>query len=150
MRIVVRTLAAIVGLYVALALGVEAYSALAQPSLDDGECVLRTFDASGTPHDTRLALLRDGETLWVQSGHHWRGWYDRVLANPDVELVVDGAARPYRAVALDTADARAHLREVIMRRTGIAGYYAIRTLLLFAPIKPVRLEPVDRSIPEAA
>ena len=130
------------GLYVALAVGLEAYTALAQPPFEsDGECVLRSFDDEGNAYDTQLALFREGDTLWVQSGHHLRGWYDRILANPDVELVGEGEAKPYRAVALDTEEAREHLKGVIMQRTGVGGYYAIRTLLLFAPIKPVRRDP---------
>jgi hypothetical protein len=133
--------AGVVG-FVVLALGIDLYVGLRQPEVGGVECVLRTTDEDGQVHDTRLALVEEADgTLWVQSGHHFRGWYERVLRNPEVELVRDGEARPYRAVALDTPEARAHLRALLKERVGTVGFYAIRTLLLFAEIKPVRLDP---------
>jgi len=74
------------------------------------------------------------------SGHHFRGWYHQVLANPDVELIRSGVPKPYRAVALDDDATRAHVIGV-MKARGAAGYYVSRALLLFAQVKPVRLDP---------
>ena len=48
---------------------------------------------------------------------------------------------PYRAVSLETPEAKEHVRALIKERAGIVGFYAIRTFLLFAEIKPVRLDP---------
>lgn len=131
---------AIVG-FVVLALGLDLYAGLRQPEVGGPECVLRTVDEAGRIHETRLALVDDDGTLWVQSGHHFRGWYERIQSNPDVELVRGGETRAYRAVPLDTPEARAHLRALLMERLGPVRFYAIRTFLLFAEIKPVRLDP---------
>ncbi len=61
--------------------------------------------------------------------------------NPDVEFVREGVLNAYRAVPLETPEAREHVRVLIKEQVGIVGYYAIRTFLLFAEIKPVRLDP---------
>jgi hypothetical protein len=47
----------------------------------------------------------------------------------------------YRAVPLGTSEAKAHMKELLIERSGTFGYYAIRTVLLFAEVKPVRLDP---------
>jgi hypothetical protein len=138
---VVWILGAVVGGYLLLTLAIEAYVAIVQPRVGGPEAVLRTFDGDGTPHDKRLALIEDGETLWVQSGHHFRGWYHRLRRNPEVELIRDGVATPYRAVALDTQEARDHVVALLRKRGSAGRFYTIRALLLFAPIKPVRLDP---------
>ena len=52
------------------------------------EGVLRTIDEKGQVHETRMIVLQDGDVIWVQSGHHFRGWYHRLVRNSEVELVV--------------------------------------------------------------
>ena len=121
--------------YVGLALLFDGMIAVFQPGSD----VLRSYDEEG-PHDTVLSVIEDGDTLWVESGHHFRGWYYRIRDNPEVELIRSGDSKPYRAVPLDDPETRAHLIGLIKQRAG-AGYYVTRFLLLFAPIKPVRLDP---------
>ena len=49
--------------------------------------------------------------------------------------------KAYRALPLETPEAREHVRALIKGQLGVAGFYAIRTFLLFAEIKPVRLDP---------
>jgi len=133
--------AVVVGALVGLALLLDLFVAVAQPELGPGHCVLHTTDADGTVHHDRLALFEDGDVLWVQSGHHFRGWYHRAIANPEVMLDRGDGPKPYTAVALETPEAKAHMRELIRRRTGRFGAAAIRALLLFADVKPVRLDP---------
>ncbi len=127
-----------------LALTLDGVAAWLQPTLSPGglDGVLRTMDEDGRVHETRLALF-EGEdgTLWVQSGHHFRGWYERLKLNPEVELVRNGSPRRYRAVPLETPEALEEVRSLIRARVGVVGSYAIRTFLLFAEIKPVRLDP---------
>ena len=136
-----RTVAIVLVGLVVLALALDLYIGLRQPEIGGRECVLRTVDEAGEVHETRLALVEDHGTLWVQSGHHFRGWYERVLQHPDVEVVLDDEAHPFRAVPLDTPEARAHMTRLLKQRTGPVRFYAIRTVLLFAEIKPVRLDP---------
>jgi len=134
-----RAVAILVGVYVVLGLGLDGAIGYFQPQ-SGSTVVLRTFDAEGGSQDTVLSLLDDDGQLWVESGHWFRGWYYRVKSNPDIELVLDGNPRPYRAIPLDTPDALANVERLMGKGQG-AGYYIGRTILLWAPIKPVRLDP---------
>jgi len=135
----VRVVAVVLAIYVALGLLADAAIGWFQPQ-GGNTAVLRTFDASGGAKDTVLGLLDDRGQLWVESGHWFRGWYRRVLANPDVELVRDGNAAPYRATPTDTPEAVDTVERLMGRGTS-SGFWIARTLLLFAPIKPVKLDP---------
>ena len=133
-----RILIIIVLVYIAVGLLADGAIGFFQPQ-NEGTAVLRTFDAEGST-DTVLSLLDDDGQLWVESGHWFRGWYDRVLANPAVELVRDGKAVRYRAVPVDTPEAVDKVVKLMGKGTS-AGYWVGRVLLLWAPIKPVRLDP---------
>ncbi len=142
MKKIAWTPTAVLGAYVVLALGLDAFVGLTQLPLDTGraEGVLRTFDDDGDAYESRMIVIDDGDITWVQSGHRFRGWYPRLRRNPDVELIRSGELLRYRAVPLDTPEAKAHMKALLIERTGTFGYYAIRTLLLFAEVKPVRLD----------
>lgn len=130
--------------FVALALLLDAIGGVVQPELEGGraEGVLYTVDADGQRIGTRLAVVDDADgNVWVQSGHHFRGWYERVLANPDVELERDGELRPYSAVPIDTPESEALVRGLLKQRVGPVRFAIIRAMLLFADMKPVRLDP---------
>ena len=81
------TVAVLVG-YVGLALAFDAFIGVSQIALGGPEGVLRTVDEKGQVHETRMIVLQDGDVTWVQSGHHFRGWYHRLVRNPEVELFV--------------------------------------------------------------
>jgi hypothetical protein len=142
-RRAVRTLALLVVGLVVLALGIDGIVAGRQPVLSPGagEGVLRTFDADGSVQEKRLAVVDDGGTLWIQSGHHFRGWYHRLLRNPEVELVRNGETRAYHAVPIDTPESEARIASLLKQRAGAFRFHLIRTILLFADMKPVRLDP---------
>jgi len=145
MKRILRTLALAAAGLVAVALGIDAIVGIAQPAFEPGaaEGVLRTFDDDGKPHENRLVVVDDEGTLWIQSGHHFRGWYHRLLRHPDVELARDGEVRAYRAVPVDTPEAEARVESLLRRRNGAFRFHLIRALLLFADVKPVRLDPRD-------
>lgn len=134
-----RIVAVVLGIYIALGLTLDAAIGYFQPQ-SDTTAVLRTFDAGGQPRETVLGLLDDDGQLWVESGHWFRGWYERVLADPEVELVRNGRSEPYRAVPVDTPEAVETVTR-LMGKGESAGYWVGRAMLLFAPIKPVRLDP---------
>jgi hypothetical protein len=136
---VVRVVAIVFAVYVALGLAIDAAIGKFQPQMER-TAMLRTFDQSGQAKETVLSLLDDNGQLWVESGHWFRGWYRRAVAYPDVELVRDGEARPYRAVPMDDAQSIATVTRLMGKGQG-AGYWVGRAMLLWAPIKPVRLDP---------
>ena len=94
----------------------------------------------GGAQDTVLSLLNDDGELSLVSGRWFRGGCHRVQANPDVELVGEGRADLFPAVPVDTPEAVDRVARLIGKGTS-TGYWIARTLLLWAPIKPVRLDP---------
>ncbi len=136
---VVRILAIVLGVYVVLGLALDAAIGYFQPRAGS-TATLRTYDADGEPQDRVLSLHEDDGQLWVESGHWFRGWYRRVQANPEVELIRDGDPEPFTAVPVQTREAVERMTRLMGKGDG-AGYYVGRTMLLWAPIKPVRLDP---------
>jgi hypothetical protein len=142
MKRILRTLGTLLAGYVVLALFIVGVMGTLQPAFgpEGGQGILRTFDSNGRAHETRLAIVDDGGTLWIQSAQHFRGWYDRLLLNPEVELPRNGEVRSYHAVPLDTPETEARVSYLLKQR-GAFRFYVIRALLLFADVKPVRLDP---------
>jgi len=135
-----RIAAIVFGIYLALGLVLDAAIGYFQPQRGN-TAVLRTFDPDGQqPRETVLGLLDDHSQLWVESGHWWKGWYHRVQANPNVELIRDGVAKPYHAVPVDS-DAALDTVTRLMGKGTSARYWVGRAVLLWAPIRPVRLDP---------
>ena len=128
--------------YVVIALILDSAIGYFQPEGGDRTAVLRTFDEAGEPYDRVLLLLNDDGQLWVESGHWFRGWYRQALANPNVELVRDGQAVPYVAVPVNTQEAVDNATR-LMGRGSDFRYWVGRIILMFAPIKPLRLDPVS-------
>ena len=131
------------GAYLFLVFTINGIAGIVQPELGagSGEGVLRTFSDDGEVYERRLAVVDDAGVLWLVSVQHFRRWYHRAVANPDVELVREGKVRPYRAVPVDTPAAQAHLTELLRSRAGSARFAVMRAVWLFASIKPLRLDP---------
>ena len=136
-------MASFLAVYLGLSLGINGIAGVLQPELGAGagEGVLRTFSADGEIYEKRLAVVEDDGALWLVSVQHFRGWYDRLVQNPKVELVRNGEVLPYRAVPVDKTETTARLTSLLRDRAGNAQFAMMRTLWLFAEIKPVRLEP---------
>ena len=133
---------AIIGV-VAIAVGLILDGAVGhfQPE-GDRTAVLRTFDEAGEPYERVLLLLDDDGQLWVESGHWFRGWYHQALADPNVVLIQDGQETPYVAVPVNTPEAVDEVTR-LMGKGSDYRYWVGRTISLYAPIKPLRLDPIS-------
>jgi hypothetical protein len=101
---------------------------------------LRTYDAEGSPHDTRLTVIDRAGTPWVR-GRPYRGWFRRVEANPIVALYRGGVWRPVRAsVSRDAADAAA-FDQVMLETYGLTYRYVDLISRISSNEIPVRLVP---------
>ena len=136
-----KIIAIIGGIYVALALILDSAIGYFQPQ-GDRTAVLRTFDEAGESYDRVMLLLNDDGQLWVESGHWFRGWYHQALANPNVVLIQDGQETPYVAVPVNTPETVDMITR-LMGKGSDFGYWVGRTILMFAPIKPLRLDAVS-------
>ena len=135
-RIAVITLA----VYVTIGLLFGSVIGYFQPQ-DGGTSRLRTVDENGQQYETVLRVQKDASgQLWLLSGQWFRGWYNRALTNPYVELLRDEEVAAYRAV--EVKDAGAIEAVVRLRRKGEStGRWLMgRALFLFPPFKALRLD----------
>ena len=59
--------------------------------------VLRTTDAEGEVHETRLWITRIDGADYLRAGNPQSGWLERLRASPEVEVVRVNTATRYRA-----------------------------------------------------
>ncbi len=139
----IKILVIVLGAYIVLGIIIDSAIGYFQPQ-SERTVVLRTWSVSdaGTQEskDTVLAIRNDNGQLWVESGHWFRGWYYRALEHPQVAIVNGEALTHYTAVPVNTPEAVELMTRLMGKGEG-AGYWVGRVMLLFAPIKPLRLDP---------
>lgn len=97
MKIVIRILGALVALGLAVFI-------LEYVASESGEVVtIRTVDAAGAPLETRIWVVDHEGAQWIRTGNAASKWMARVKANPEVEVMRNGASAPYRAVFVPEA-----------------------------------------------
>lgn len=137
----IKWTAIVLGAYVALVVAVECLVGFmggrhagrgVQP--DENWLVITTTDADGRTRDTVVAGVESGGQLYVASNHWLRGWYDRAVGNPDVEIARGGEKAAYRAVPVSGAE-----RVRIERDYQLP--WLLRLLTGFPPRSFLRLDP---------
>ena len=104
-----------------------------QPQQEGSTLTITTFDPDGA-HDRVVSRLEVDGKLYVAANHWPRAWYERALANPDVEVTVNGQKQGYRAVPVSDAE---HERLMAEHPHG----FAFRFVTGFPPRYFVRLDP---------
>ena len=102
--------------------------------------VLRSVDAAGTVHETRLWVVDLDGTTWVRVARPGRAWLERLRDRPDAELVRNGVARPYRAVVVPDPATRERVDAAFATKYGLGDWWY--GLLLRRDATPVRLDPI--------
>jgi len=132
LRILVRALTALV--LVVLLLG-----AIEMVAAESGEVVvLRTVDAAGAPHETRLWIVDDDGRAWLRAGSEQARWYQLLRERPEVEVVRGDQVLVVRA--RPEPDARARINELMRAKYGWADVY-IGALFDRSDAIPIRLAP---------
>ena len=129
-KIVIGVLIGYLGLIVAF----ESMIGILQP---EGGTVLTitTTGDDGVPNDRVLAYLDDDGTAYVSANHWPRAWYNEALANPDVQVEIEGQRGDYTAVSVtDTAE---HER----LDTKFAHPFLFKFITGFPPRYFIRLDP---------
>ena len=94
---VAKILAILIGVYVAIVVVFELRIGILQPDLGN-TLVITTRGKDGNARDRVITRLKSDGMIYV-SAHHWpRSWYRRAVANPEIEVTVDGEKKAYRAV----------------------------------------------------
>ena len=57
--------------------------------------VVTTLAADGSADDTRLWVVDHDGSAWLRAGGDASGWYQQMLANPDIEMVRDDVRAAY-------------------------------------------------------
>ena len=119
--------------YVGMVAAFESMLGYFQPA-GQGTLVITTMDEDGTTNDRILARLESNGQLYVAANHWPRAWYNQALANPNVQVVVDGEKGAYLAIPVTDEE---HDRVNGDNGTGVM----FRILTGFPPRYFVRLDP---------
>jgi hypothetical protein len=119
--------------YVGIVAAFESLIGTLQPKTGS-TLVITTYDGDGAPHDRVVSRLESEGQLYVAANHWPRAWYERALANPEVQVTVDSQKRDYRAVPVTGAE---HDRVDAVNSLGLV----FRVLTGFPPRYFLRLEP---------
>ena len=88
-----------------------------------GEVVdLRTTDASGATFETRLWVVDDSGSTWLWAAAPGRRWLQRLRTHPEVRIVRGGEVARYRAVPVETDEARQRIGCLTVERYGVAAH----------------------------
>jgi hypothetical protein len=102
--------------------------------------VLRTVDAEGQIHETKLWVVDLDGAPWVRVARRGRRWLARIEAHPEVVLVRDGVAVPHRATVITEPEVRQRVDRAFAQKYGwVDRWYGL--VLRRDPV-PVRLDPM--------
>jgi hypothetical protein len=131
LRILAIALAAI------LLVGVATYVAGEQSEV----AVLRTVDAQGAPHETKLWIVDHDGVAWVRVARPERPWFEELMTHPEVELVRNGTTQRVVAAPDPTPEARIALDAAFRAKYGFVDWWY--GLLLRRDPVPIRLDPAS-------
>jgi hypothetical protein len=138
----IKIIGIVILVYVVIVAAFESLIGILQPETGD-TLVITTMDPSGSTSDRVLARLESEGQIFVAANHWPRAWYRQALANPKVEVTIEGERGAYLAVpASEEEGERVH-------RENAPGL-VFRVLTGFPPRLFLRLEPRGPSEPGAA
>ena len=120
--------------YVALVVAFESMIGILQPEQGNVLTITTTGD-DGVANDRVLAWLDDDGTAYVSANHWPRAWYNEALANPDVQVSIEGVKGNYTAVSV--TDGAEHER----LDTKFAHPFLFKFITGFPPRYFIRLDP---------
>jgi hypothetical protein len=109
--------------------------------------VLRSADENGVTRETKLWVVDLDGTAWVRVARPERSWFERVRERPEVELVRNGVALPYRAIEITDPEMRARVDAAFREKYGLVDWWY--GLLLRRDPRPIRLDPASAGPREA-
>jgi hypothetical protein len=120
--------------YVGLIVAFESMMGIVQPEQGD-VLTITTTDGDGVASDRVVSRLDDNGRTFVSANHWPRAWYRAALANPDVQVTIDGVREDYRAVSIEDASEHERLD------TAFAHPFLFRLITGFPPRYFLRLDP---------
>ncbi len=137
MKILLRLVGIVVVLLVLVGGGLQLAS-------ETGEVVtLTTLDDAGEPATTRLWVVEIDGYQYLRSGDAGSGWYQRLLANPNVTVERNGQEADYTAVP-DTTKVE-EVNRLMAEKYGFSDTYISTVLGDRSSSIAIRLEPKEAS-----
>ncbi len=135
MKILLRLVGIVVVLLVLVGGGLQLAS-------ETGEVVtLTTLDDAGEPATTRLWVVEIDGYQYLRSGDAGSGWYQRLLANPNVTVERNGQEADYTAVP-DTTKVE-EVNRLMAEKYGFSDTYISTVLGDRSSSIAIRLEPKE-------
>lgn len=128
----VRVILLLLLIYVGIVAAFESLLGYFQPA--GGTTLVISTTADAESHDRVVSRLDSNGQIYVAANHWPRAWYRRALANPNVEVTLDGEARPYAAIPVTDDE-----HERVNSENGLGVVF--RLLTGFPPRRFIRLEP---------
>jgi hypothetical protein len=101
--------------------------------------VLHTRDERGAEFSTRMWIVDLDQVAWVRVANPRRGWYQRLLANPKIELERGGRRAAYLAIPENERSTRLTVDEAFAEKYGLVDrWYGF---LVRREAVPIRLVP---------
>lgn len=123
--------------------GIVGFYAFVIAASEWGEVVtITTYDATGTPHETRLWVVDHDGSEWLRTGHEKKGWYARIGQNPRIEYTRNGTTDSRHAVPVTDPGVITAINDVFAQKYGHADWIVALSGDAAARI-PVRLDPLE-------
>lgn len=103
--------------------------------------ILRTQRADGSAHETHVWIADEAGVRFVEAATPERAWLLEAQAQPEIELVHEGATSRWRAVPEPGADGHAKIRRLLRAKYGWADRW-VALLQDTSTSVAVRLEPI--------
>lgn len=102
--------------------------------------VLHTRDERGAEFATKMWVVDLGDVTWVRVANPRRAWYQRLVANPRIELERGGKLEACLAIPDSSPEARLAVDEAFAEKYGLVDrWYG---LLVRRDAVPIRLVPM--------
>ena len=84
--------------------------------------VLRTGDR-GSPRETRVWIVDEGDHAWIEAATPERDFYRDLLARPEADLIRAGTMSRVRAEPVPGPEPHGHLRALLRAKYGLADWW---------------------------
>jgi hypothetical protein len=85
--------------------------------------VVRTAGETGTPRETRVWIVDEGDHAWIEAATPEREFLRDLVARPEAELIRAGTTSRVRAEPLPGAGPHEHLRALLRAKYGLADWW---------------------------
>ena len=108
----------------AITLLVVAFGGLTWLALESREVVvIRTRQPDGGVRETRIWIAEAEGAWWLEAASPESGWYQDVLADPQIEIVRSGRAVPLLATPILGQEGHLKIRRLLRQKYGMADVW---------------------------